>query len=152
MISSLGSGMPSMQSLQSMKQQVFSKADTSGNGSLDMAEFTSLVAQAPTGQAPPGMKDPENFFKTADVNGNGQLSETELQDGMGRAMQSLRSTMSMSGGAPGAAGAPKSEQDGWKVLLDSLQKNDRSGVASGLGQTAQTAYLGKASAGLSVSA
>jgi hypothetical protein len=148
MISSISGGMPSMQSFQAMKQQVFSKADTSGNGTLDIAEFKSLATQAPAGKAPPGVQDPENFFKTADADGNGQLTDTELQGGMERAMQAFRSTMSMAGGAGATSmpNTPKSEQDAWKTLLDSLQQNGRSH------QAAQRAYAGTVSAGLSVSA
>lgn len=146
MISSLGGGMPSMQSFQSMKQQVFSKADTSGNGTLDIAEFKSMAARVPGGKAPPGMQDPANFFKTADADGNGQLTDTELQGGMERAMQSLRSTMSMAGDASNTANAPPGEQDAWKTLLDSLQQSERSN------QAARRAYAGTPSAGLSVSA
>ena len=146
MISSIGGSMPSMQSFQAMRQQVFSQADTSGNGALDIAEFKSLAAHAPSGKAPPGMQDPESFFKTADADGDGELQQTELQAGMERAMQSMRSTVSMATGTAGVSDARQSEQDDWKTLLESLQKNARNS------QSLQRAYADPTSAGLSVSA
>lgn len=149
MMSFIGGSMPSMQSFQAMRKQVFSKADTSGNGALDIAEFKYLAAHAPSGKAPPGMQDPESFFKTADADGDGELQQTELQAGMERAMQSMqsmRSTVSMATGTAGVSDARQSEQDDWNTLLESLQKNARNS------QSLQRAYADPTSAGLSVSA
>jgi hypothetical protein len=139
--------MPGMASMQALRQQAFTKADVSGNGSLDATEFKGLVSQAPGGKAPAGAADVDSLFKAADSDGNGELTETELQQGFESAMKAMRSTVSMAGGAAGTSSS-SSTQDGWKTLLDALQKGEH-GQA---GQALQRAYGAAAAPGLSVNA
>jgi EF-hand domain pair len=146
MMSSIGGAMPGTASMQALRQQAFTKADASGNGSLDAAEFKELVGQAPGGRPPPGVADVDSLFKAADSDGNGALTQTELEQGLETAMQAMRSTLSMAGGAEGMSSG--SQQDGWKALLEALRQDETAHAE----RAVQRAYGGAAAPGLSVSA
>jgi Ca2+-binding EF-hand superfamily protein len=105
MVSSVSGGMPSMQQMQQMQQKMFKKADTDGSGGLDKTEFSNLITSGPGGAAPGGVTA-EDAFGKIDANGDGQLTQSELDRGMKDMMTNLQSTMSVFGGsaAKGDAG------------------------------------------------
>lgn len=115
-------GMPDFSRIQAMRQQAFTKADSDGSGGLKVDEFKSLVQSSPlakTGSAP----DVEQAFSQLDGDGDGQLTQTELDDGMKKMMQSM-STQQFAGfsnsGSPSTSTASDSTRAQLQALLDAL--------------------------------
>jgi Ca2+-binding EF-hand superfamily protein len=75
MISSIGSS-NSMYSMTQMRQQMFSKIDTNGDGKHDKTELAAMVANGPTGA--PSVDDILGSF---DTDGDGAISESEFNAG-----------------------------------------------------------------------
>jgi Ca2+-binding EF-hand superfamily protein len=75
MISSIGSS-HSMYSMTQMRQQMFAKIDTNGDGKHDKDELAAMVANGPTGA--PSVDDILSKF---DTDGDGAVSESELNAG-----------------------------------------------------------------------
>jgi hypothetical protein len=76
--------------LQDLQSQLFSTADTNGDGSLSLDEFLTMMKNAKasaanalsadnSGTAPTSATD---AFKSFDTNGDGQLSQAELTSGL----------------------------------------------------------------------
>lgn len=66
------------------RQQMFNTADTNGDGSLDITEFTTMMSSRPAPPSTDGNTPPsaEDLFAKFDTDGNGQLSQDELDAGM----------------------------------------------------------------------
>ncbi len=102
MLGSIGgvSGTSALQQMQAMRTQVFSQSDADGSGGLSVDEFKSMIEAAPDGKGPPGVEDPESFFKTADADGDGELTQAELDSAFEARMQNFQSTVSRFGDGP----------------------------------------------------
>jgi len=74
MISSISS-MNSMSSMLQMRQQMFSKIDTNGDGKHDADELAAMVANGPQGG--PSVED---ILASADTDGDGSISESEFNN------------------------------------------------------------------------
>ncbi|MBP7528992.1 MAG: EF-hand domain-containing protein [Syntrophorhabdaceae bacterium] len=73
MISSISSMNSSLTSMVQMRQQMFSKIDTNGDGKHDADELAQIVANGPQGG--PGVEDILTQF---DTDGDGSISESEF--------------------------------------------------------------------------
>ncbi|MCE2915654.1 MAG: EF-hand domain-containing protein [Rubrivivax sp.] len=142
MISGIGSGaggmggmgrMPNMEQMQQMKARMFERADGNASGGLDRSEFTTLMSQGPMGQAGAGKvseaQQAEAFAKL-DSDGNGELAQSELEQGLKALMEGHGGTLASFGGmgaSSGASGAgstaQSAQQDALKVMLDALQSS-----------------------------
>jgi hypothetical protein len=115
-LSALGSGgfggMPDFSRLQDLRQQAFNKADVDGSGGLSIAEFQGLEGP---GGAKPSEAQAEEAFKAFDGDGDGQLTQRELDDGLQKMMQSL-STQGLAGFSGFAGGPPQQAQAGGETL------------------------------------
>jgi Ca2+-binding EF-hand superfamily protein len=84
-----------------MKQRMFAKVDSNGDGQVDGAELQKLLDKMSqrTGQ---DMGKAADVMKSMDSNGDGSLSADELQQGM----KSLMSTVDLAKSRDGAMGPP----------------------------------------------
>lgn len=57
------------------REQMFTDADTSGDGSLDIAEFSAMHANRP---APSGGPTAEEIFAEIDTDGDGSITKAEM--------------------------------------------------------------------------
>lgn len=64
---------------------MFSKADTSGDGTVDSTEFSDFLSQGPLANS----VNAEDAFKKYDTNGDGKLSSDEFKAGMKDLMASM---------------------------------------------------------------
>lgn len=106
--------MPSMEQMSRMREKAFSKADGDASGGLDKAEFGKLMEQGPMGQmgkmgGASGI-DTSKAFDKMDADGNGLLTQGELETGMKATMEKFSSVGGMAGmggmgGAQKASGA-----------------------------------------------
>jgi Ca2+-binding EF-hand superfamily protein len=79
-VSSVGSGMPSLQQMRQFQQQAFSKADANGDGGLTIDEFKSIGQSLPGGKSlPAGAPDAETAFGKIDTDKNGSVTQQELE-------------------------------------------------------------------------
>jgi hypothetical protein len=133
MVSGIGggmSGMPSMDAMRQMQQRSFTKADANGSGGLDATEFQSMIKDSPMGaQASQGINTQEMFEKI-DGDGNGELSQAELQDAQTQIMSGFQSTMQAFGSGSGASSGSSSSQDSLQTLLRSIGQGDSRGGTS----------------------
>jgi Ca2+-binding EF-hand superfamily protein len=92
MVSGIGagmSGMPSMDAMRQMQQKMFGKADSNGSGGLDATEFNKMVKSSPlAGKGPQGVSS-EDMFKKIDGDGNGELSQLEMENAHQQMMASF---------------------------------------------------------------
>lgn len=73
-----------LSSLQNLRQQLFTQSDTDKSGNLNLAEFKKMSsAMGAEGLAALGNKDQtaEQTFKALDTNGDGKLTQTEVESG-----------------------------------------------------------------------
>jgi EF hand len=114
-----GGGMPSMDAMRQMQQKMFGKADADASGGLDAAEFESMVKNGPMGGKGPGGMSAADAFKTIDGDGNGQLSQVEMEDAHQQMMARMQSTLQAFGGASSS----QPSQTSWQTLLQSIGNN-----------------------------
>lgn len=76
---------PSEEQMAAMKKAMYDKADADGSGGLSKTELTDFLAKGPNGDS----IDSESTFTSFDSDGDGSISEDEMDKGM----QSLRSQM-----------------------------------------------------------
>jgi Ca2+-binding EF-hand superfamily protein len=82
------SGMSGMQGMDAMKSRMFSKADADASGGIDSKEFSTMVSISPMGRAAAaGGANTEEMFGKLDGNGDGSLTQAEMEDGMKKAME-----------------------------------------------------------------
>jgi Ca2+-binding EF-hand superfamily protein len=136
MISGIGGGMPNMQAMQ---QRLFNKADGDASGSIDSAEFSTMLKNSPMGDvsAKAGV-DSTQVFGQLDTDQSGSISQAELDSGMQQRVQQMQSTVAAFGGGQNSSGS--SEQDTLQTLLKALDNgaadtkkgNDLSGTMRAL--------------------
>lgn len=81
-MSSIGSiGMRDPTAMQAMRSQIFKTADQDSSGGLNLEEFQALASKSPTGGLPGGASVGDSF-KSFDADGDGSLSQDELDTGM----------------------------------------------------------------------
>jgi len=122
-----------------MRAQMFKKSDADSSGGLNVEEFKVMVAQGPG--KPPGADSSssvEDDFASFDTDGDGSLTQTELDDGMEARMAEFRSTVDRFGGGPGGPGGPppgpppdgesssdeEDDSDPLQTLMEALQGTD----------------------------
>jgi EF hand len=117
-----GGGMPSMDAMRQMQQKMFNKADADASGGLDATEFEQAMKNSPMGgQGPAGMSAAD-AFKKIDGDGNGQVSQTEMEDAHQQMMERFQSTMQAFGQGSSTPSVPS--QDTWQTLLQSIGNGD----------------------------
>jgi hypothetical protein len=117
-----GGGMPSMDAMRQMQQKMFGKADADASGGLDAAEFEQAMKNSPMGGKGPAGMSAADAFKTIDGDGNGQVSQTEMEDAHQQMMERFQSTMQAFGQGSSAPSAPS--QDAWQTLMQSIGSGD----------------------------
>lgn len=121
-----------------MRAQMFKKSDSDSSGGLNVEEFKAMVAQGPG--RPPGAdasSSIENDFASFDADGDGSLTQTELDAGVEARMAEFRSTVDRFGGGPGGPGGPppgpppdsgssddEDESDPLQTLMAALEGTD----------------------------
>jgi hypothetical protein len=76
---------------------MFSKADADASGGIDSKEFSTMVSISPMGRAAAaGGANTEEMFGKLDGNGDGSLTQAEMEDGMKKAMEFSNSSDPMS--------------------------------------------------------
>jgi hypothetical protein len=140
-ISSAGMGNAQAAQMAQMAQaraQMFKKSDADSSGGLNVDEFKALVAQGP-GKAAPETSQLEEDFASFDADGDGSLTQTELDAGIETKMAEFRSTVDRFGGGPGGPGGPppgpppgeaedssddSTEDDPLQLLMAALEGSD----------------------------
>jgi len=77
-IASLGGASSQTDYFTNKINDLFSKADTSGDGALSLGEFSAAVKNLPGSTSSTGNNDPSSLFKAIDKNGDGSVSKDEL--------------------------------------------------------------------------
>jgi hypothetical protein len=121
------SGMPSMDAMRQMQQRSFTKADANGSGGLDTTEFQSMVKDSPMGAQASQGANTQDMFKQIDGDGNGELSQAELQDAQTQLMSGFQSTLQAFGSGSAASTGSSGSQDSLQTLLRSLGQAGSSG-------------------------
>lgn len=111
-ISMSGSSMVSMQA--KLQQQLFSKVDANGDKAIDKTELTSFLnfVSEKTGT---GSVDSQALLESIDTDGNGAISESELQDNSEVLFDQLRAQL-MSSEASQAAPPPPPHGDAGEMF------------------------------------
>ncbi len=102
MVSSIQSGSLAMMQRQidptkmaQRREQMFTEADTSGDGALDIAEFTAMHENRPAPpDAPAGGPAAEEIFAEIDTDGDGSITKAEMtahEEKMQARMEEIRS-------------------------------------------------------------
>ena len=86
------------------REQMFTDADTSGDGALDIAEFSAMHANrpAPSG-APSGGPTAEETFAEIDTDGDGSITKAEMsahEETMRARMEEMRAQQTESSSQP----------------------------------------------------
>ena len=135
MISSISSNMFQMNSatMQQRRDDMFSKIDSNGNGSLDKTEFSALAKKMSemSGQS----INADNAFSTYDTNGDGSLSKSELDSFMKANAPQPPQDMSGMGGGLG-----QTSSNSMKQALDNLFSNIDSDTSGGIDKKEFTAF------------
>jgi EF hand len=120
--------LPSLEQMQQMKARAFEKADADASGGLDKTEFQGLLQNSPMGKmgGPLGGADADQAFGRVDSDGNGTLTQAELDRGMQQMMQTMQSTLQAFGGGSAAADSG-SKPDSLQTLLEALEAGQASG-------------------------
>jgi calmodulin len=90
-IGSIGGGM-AMGPSQAMRDRMFKKVDSNGDGSVSLDEFKALASNKRGGPDPLSSTDGESvedLFSSFDADGDGSLSQSELDTGMAARMQAF---------------------------------------------------------------
>lgn len=134
MISAMSGGMPSLDAMRQMQQKMFSKADADASGGLDATEFESMMKASPMGggQGAGGLST-EDAFKRIDGDGNGQLSQAEMEEAHQQMMARMQSTVQAFGGgettSTGSAGGQSTLDALLRALGQGEQNSDRTAQA-----------------------
>lgn len=112
MISGISSS-TSAASVSELRQQMFNKIDTNGDGSIDQSEMTTLIEENASSLA-------SSIFGSQDTNQDGLVSQLEFDSGMAKLGQEMKGGH----GAHGAKGAPPPEK-----VFDAADTNE-DGVVS----------------------
>lgn len=140
-INSSSTGMQGMAQMAQMRANMFKKSDADSSGGLDVEEFKGLLAHGPgkAQAADSSSNSVEDDFASFDADGDGSLTQTELDDGMEARMAEFRSTVDRFGGGPGGPGGPppgpppeessgsdedSDDSDPLQTLLAALQGSD----------------------------
>jgi Ca2+-binding EF-hand superfamily protein len=100
-------------SLAEMKQQMFNKIDTNGDGSIDKSEITSMIEENASSLV-------NTLFGAQDTNQDDLISSIEFESGMAKLGQEMKGTGGMSGAA-GKAGPPPPPPD---QVFDTADTNE----------------------------
>lgn len=116
-------GSSPMAEMAQQRAQNFRRADADGSGGLGVDEFKAFVAAGPQ-RAEGGPDDAtlEADFAAFDADGDGSLTDTELEEGLRSKFEDPRSTVERFGGPP-----PLPEDEGGDALdalLQGLQSGD----------------------------
>lgn len=122
-VSGRAMGSSPMAEMAPQRAQNFRRADADGSGGLGVDEFKAFAAAGP--QRPEGAPDAatlEADFAAFDTDGDGSLTESELDDGLRSRFEDARSTVDRFGGPPPG---PRGEGgDALDALLQGLQSGD----------------------------
>ena len=79
-ISSYYGNMPSLQDMKQMREQMFSKADSNGDGGLDIDEFKAMGKNLPAGKSDQANNDKAaDVFAKIDADGDGKITQSEME-------------------------------------------------------------------------
>lgn len=107
------------------RAQQFRQADADTSGGLAVDEFKAFVAAGP--QGPGGGPDAaalEADFAAFDADGDGALTETELETGLRSKFEDSRGTVERFGTPPGEGCGADAGSDALDALLQGLQSGD----------------------------
>lgn len=135
MMSAIGGGMggmPSMDAMRQMQQKMFGKADGNASGGLDAAEFDAMLKNGPMGETQGGGSRTQELFASLDGDGNGELSQTEMEDAQKALMEGFRSTMQTFGQGQSSSAGASMPQDVFEALLEASDQGDGDRQAHGV--------------------
>ncbi len=124
-ISTTGSSAFSAADLAAMRKERFQKADTDSSGTINRAELTEAISNAPK---PPGAPeiDTDKLFQQLDEDGDGELTEAEMEEGM----EALKPSGAEGNRPPPPAGPPPgdsgsvSAEDDANTVYDKRDTNE----------------------------
>lgn len=118
-------GLPSFAELKAMREQMFAKSDTDGDGALSLGEFDVMRQNMPAGAASASnATDSAELFGQIDANGDGKVTQAELQEhrkshGPGPNMNAMLDSSLMASLLTGT------QESGTTSLLDLLTSSEK---------------------------
>lgn len=115
-----------------LQENLFSKLDVDGNGSIDATELSSFMSYAASASGAASATDSSALFGTLDADGDGAISQTEMADGAKSLFDELR-TQLLSGSDDTEEAAPPEPPDATAMFAQIDANGDGSIDQSELG-------------------
>jgi len=147
--SSVQGRMPNAQEIAQRKAEMFSKADTSQDGTIDSTEFATMMSsmpQMPKTETSPKSMSLEDIFSSIDTDADGALTQEEMEANAQKMQEQMRSrmpAMGMNGSQPPPRGEGQEEQSSTntiETLIQILEKY-KEGLSLSSGSSAYSSSL-----------